>query len=54
MAMYFAVGALWAYYIYWCFGSTFFAPGTMPGVSDVFEQMRVQSMPLLKKSEISH
>jgi hypothetical protein len=43
MAMYFAVGSMWVYYIYWCFGNVFFGPGKMPGVSDVFEQIRVRS-----------
>ncbi|BDA50276.1 probable lathosterol oxidase at C-terminar half [Coccomyxa sp. Obi] len=48
MAMYFAVGSMWVYYIYWCFGNVFFGPGKMPGVSDVFEQIKVAmgSMPL--------
>lgn len=43
MAMYFAVGSMWVYYIYWCFGNVFFGPGKIPGVSDVFEQIRVCS-----------
>ena len=41
MAMYYAVGALWAYYIYWCFGNVFFGPGKMPGVEDVCNQIQV-------------
>lgn len=45
MAMYFAVGSLWVYYIYWCFGSVLFGPGKMPGAGDVFEQMRVWAIP---------
>lgn len=40
-AVYFTVGGLWAYYIYWVFGHVFFAPGNMPSWSDMAEQMRV-------------
>ena len=42
MAMYLAVGALWAYYIYFCFGNVFFGAGKMPGVADVLEQIKVR------------
>lgn len=41
MAMYYTVGALWAYYIYWCFGNVFFGPGKMPGIDDVWNQIQV-------------
>ncbi len=41
MAMYYTVGALWAYYIYWCFGNVFFGPGKMPGIEDVWNQIQV-------------
>jgi len=41
MAMYYTVGALWAYYIYWCFGNVFFGPGKMPGIEDVWSQIQV-------------
>jgi hypothetical protein len=43
MAMYLAVGGLWAYYIYWCFGSVFFGPGKMPGAADVLEQIKARA-----------
>lgn len=46
MAMYFAVGSMWVYYIYWCFGNVFFGPGKMPGISDVFEQIKVCYLPI--------
>ncbi|KAK9836967.1 hypothetical protein WJX81_003085 [Elliptochloris bilobata] len=48
LALYFAVGGVWSYYIYWCFGARLFGPGQMPGVLDVLEQMKVAmgSMPL--------
>ncbi|CAK0786650.1 hypothetical protein CVIRNUC_009864 [Coccomyxa viridis] len=48
MAMYYTVGALWAYYIYWCYGNVFFGPGKMPGIEDVWSQIQVatSSMPL--------
>lgn len=42
MAMYYSVGALWAYYIYWCFGNVFFGPGKMPGIEDVWNQIQVE------------
>lgn len=41
MAMYYTVGGLWAYYIYWCFGNVFFGPGKMPGIEDVWNQIQV-------------
>ena len=41
MAMYYTVGALWAYYIYWCFGNVFFGAGKMPGIEDVWNQIQV-------------
>ncbi len=47
MAMYFAVGSMWVYYIYWCFGNVFFGPGRMPGVTDVFEQIRVRALAVI-------
>ena len=43
MVLYFSVGGLWVYYIYWCFGQTLFGEGNMPDASDVFEQMKVPS-----------
>ena len=42
-AVYFTVGGLWAYYIYWVFGAVLFAPGAMPSWADMGEQMRVSS-----------
>ena len=47
MAMYYTVGALWAYYIYWCFGNVFFGPGKMPGIDDVWSQIQVALQVLL-------
>lgn len=41
MVMYYTVGALWAYYIYWCFGNVFFGPGKMPGTRDIWNQIQV-------------
>lgn len=47
-AVYFVVGGLWAYYIYFCFGDKLFKPGCMPAFADVFEQIKVslKAMPL--------
>lgn len=42
-AVYFIVGGAWAYYTYFCFGDILFKPGTMPGQTDVFEQIKVRS-----------
>ena len=42
LALYFAVGGAWSYYIYWCFGTVLFAPGKMPGVPDVVEQIKAR------------
>ena len=52
MAMYLAVGALWAYYIYFCFGNVFFGPGKMPGVADVLEQIKAR-MPLQNSGSVA-
>lgn len=41
-AVYFIVGGAWAYYTYFCFGDILFKPGTMPGQTDVFEQIKVR------------
>lgn len=40
-AVYFAMSALWVYYIYYCFGDKLFQPGSIPAFKDVFEQMKV-------------
>jgi lathosterol oxidase len=47
-AVYFGVGAIWAYYGYFCFGDKLYAPGAIPAWKDVAEQMKVSnwSMPL--------
>lgn len=47
-AVYFVVGGLWSYYIYFCFGDVLFPPAGMPGWSEVTEQIKVSvlSMPL--------
>ena len=42
LALYFSVGGAWSYYIYWCFGTVLFAPGKMPGVPDVMEQIKAR------------
>ena len=55
MAMYYTVGALWAYYIYWCFGNVFFGPGKMPGIEDVWNQIQVQfSMRTCSRTPLLH
>ena len=43
LALYFAVGGVWSYYIYWCFGAALFSPGKMPGMPDVLEQIKARS-----------
>jgi lathosterol oxidase len=43
-AVYFGVGLAWCYYVYFCYGDVLFAPGTIPGFSDVAEQIRVSSL----------
>ena len=43
LALYFAVGGVWSYYIYWCFGAALFGPGKMPGMPDVLEQIKARS-----------
>jgi lathosterol oxidase len=40
-AVYFGVGAIWAYYGYFCFGDKLYAPGAIPAWKDVAEQMKV-------------
>ena len=42
LALYFAVGGVWSYYIYWCFGAALFGPGKMPGMPDVLEQIKAR------------
>lgn len=48
MALYFGVGALWAYYAYYAFGSQLFKPGDIPAGEDIWEQIKVsfRGMPL--------
>jgi lathosterol oxidase len=41
MGLYFAVGAAWAYYTYYCFGDRLYPPGHIPGAGDMLEQMKV-------------
>ena len=43
LALYFAVGGVWSYYIYWCFGKALFGPSKMPGMPDVLEQIKARS-----------
>ncbi len=40
--VYFVTGAAWCYYVYHCFGDLLFKPGTLPGVRDVAEQIKVR------------
>lgn len=42
LALYFAVGGVWSYYIYWCFGAALFGPGKVPGMPDVLEQIKAR------------
>lgn len=46
--VYFLTGGLWAYYVYVCWGDKFFAPGNMPALRDMGEQIKVSmlSMPM--------
>ncbi|KAL0044025.1 hypothetical protein WJX82_003384 [Trebouxia sp. C0006] len=46
--VYFLTGGMWAYYVYVCWGDKFFAPGNMPALRDMGEQIKVSmlSMPL--------
>lgn len=39
--VYYGVGAIWSYYIYFCFGHRLFRPGGIPTLPDVVEQMKV-------------
>ncbi|GIL64206.1 hypothetical protein Vafri_18180 [Volvox africanus] len=43
-AVYFLVGAIWSYYIYFCFGDKLFTPETIPAFKDVAEQIRVSNI----------
>lgn len=43
-AVYFGVGLIWCYYAYFCYGEVLFTPGTIPGLKDVAEQMKVSSL----------
>jgi hypothetical protein len=40
--MYLAMGAIWVYYCYHCFGDQLYAPGTIPQLEDILEQMKVR------------
>ena len=42
LALFFGVGAVWSYYIYWCFGTSIFGTGNMPSVKDVSDQVKVR------------
>mmetsp|Transcript_80583 Transcript_80583/g.163938 ORF Transcript_80583/g.163938 Transcript_80583/m.163938 type:complete len:344 (-) Transcript_80583:306-1337(-) len=42
-AVYFGVGAVWAYYTYYCFGDVLFKPGCIPAFKDVWEQIKVSN-----------
>ena len=39
--VYFLTGGMWAYYVYVCWGDKFFAPGNMPALRDMGEQIKV-------------
>lgn len=40
--VYFLTGGMWAYYVYVCWGNKFFAPGNMPALTDMGEQIKVR------------
>ena len=40
--VYFLTGGMWAYYVYVCWGDKFFAPGNMPALRDMGEQIKVR------------
>ena len=42
--VYFLTGGMWAYYVYVCWGDKFFAPGNMPALKDMFEQIKVSTL----------
>lgn len=42
--VYFLTGGLWAYYVYVCWGDKFFAPGNMPALRDMGEQIKVHDV----------
>lgn len=41
VAFYLLMGAVWCYYVYFCFGKEFFERDDMPSVPDMFMQMKV-------------
>lgn len=41
LGVYFAFGAGWCYYTYFCFGDIFFKPGEIPALKDIMEQIWV-------------
>ena len=45
--VYFLTGGMWAYYVYVCWGDKFFAPGNMPALRDMGEQIKVQNLNML-------
>lgn len=48
MAVYFIVGILWSYYLYWCLADIVMKPGTVPTMGPILEQVKVSmlSMPM--------
>lgn len=41
VAFYLLMGAVWSYYVYFCFGKEFFQNENMPSVPEMFQQMKV-------------
>jgi len=44
MGLYLIVGALWCYYVYFCFRFTLFKDGIIPQITDILQQIRVASL----------
>ncbi len=52
--VYFLTGGIWAYYVYVCWGDKFFAPGNMPALRDMGEQIKVQNLNMLNSNSDSN
>jgi len=51
--VYFLTGGMWAYYVYVCWGDKFFAPGNMPSLRDMGEQIKVRHHNMLNSDSNS-
>jgi hypothetical protein len=51
--VYFLTGGMWAYYVYVCWGDKFFAPGNMPALRDMGEQIKVRDLNMLNSDSNS-